>query len=90
MTLCGLSTCVYNADYFIPTCAGFFECAVVQFQVASLLRNLNFQEILWNRIGYFQLKGTCNDHLIQLADRFRADQKLKQIIKNIVQMPLKY
>jgi len=36
------------------------------------------------------LKGTYNDHLVQLPEQFRADQKLKHIIKGIVQMPLKH
>jgi len=40
----------------------------------------------WNRL--FQLEGTYNDHLVQLPDQFRADQKLKRVIKGIVQMPL--
>jgi len=34
------------------------------------------------------LLGTYNDHLVQLPNQFRADQKLKQIIKGIVQMSL--
>ena len=38
----------------------------------------------------FQLKGTYNNHLVQLPDHFRADQKLKHIVKGIVQMPLKH
>lgn len=35
----------------------------------------------------FPLEGTSNNHLMQLCDHFRADQKLKQITKSIVQMP---
>ena len=38
----------------------------------------------------FQLEGTYNDHLVQLPDQFRADQKLKYIIKGMVQMSLKH
>lgn len=38
--------------------------------------------------GIFQLEGTYNNHLIQLSEPFRADQKLKLILKAIVQMPL--
>ena len=29
-------------------------------------------------------------HLVQLPDHFRADQKLKHVLKGIVQMPLKH
>ena len=36
----------------------------------------------------FELEGTYNDHLVQLPDQFRADQKLKHV-KGILQMPLK-
>jgi len=43
--------------------------------------------IKWNRL--FELKGTYNDHLVQLPDQFRADQKLKHV-KGILQMPLKH
>ena len=42
------------------------------------------------RIEYFQLEGTYSDYLGQLPDHFRAHQKLKHIIKSIVQMPLKH
>lgn len=41
----------------------------------------------WNRL--FLLEGTYNDHLVQLPDPFRADQKFKHIIKSIDQMPPK-
>lgn len=34
----------------------------------------------------FQLEG--NNHLVQLPEQFGADQKLKHVIKGIVQMPL--
>lgn len=33
------------------------------------------------------LEGTSNNQLMQLSDHFRADQKLRQIIESIVQMP---
>jgi len=33
------------------------------------------------------VEETYNNHLVQLPDHFRADQKLKQF-KDIVQMPL--
>jgi len=36
------------------------------------------------------LKETYNDHLVQLPDQFRADLKLKHVVKGIVQMPLKH
>jgi len=36
------------------------------------------------------LEGTYNGHLVQLPDPFRADQKLKRVIKGIVQTPLKH
>jgi len=45
---------------------------------------MNYREE--NRI--FLLEGTDEDHLVQLPDQFRADQKLKDV-KGIVQMPLK-
>jgi len=35
-----------------------------------------------------ELEGTYNDYLVQLPDHFRADQKLKYVIKGIVQMLL--
>jgi len=31
-----------------------------------------------------------HDHLVQLPDHFRADQKLKHVMKGIVQIPLKH
>jgi len=37
-----------------------------------------------------QLEGTYYDHLVQLPDHFRADQKLKHVFKGVVQMPLKH
>lgn len=39
---------------------------------------------------YFHLKGTYNNHLAQLPDHFRAYHILKDVIKGLVQMPLKY
>jgi len=43
------------------------------------------------KIDYLsQLEGTYSDHLVQLPDQFRADQKLKHVIKGIVQMLLKH
>jgi len=36
------------------------------------------------------LEGTYNDHLVQLPDHFRAYRKFEQIMKGIVQMPLKW
>jgi len=36
------------------------------------------------------LEGTYNDHLVELPDHFRADQKLKHVIKGIGQMLLKH
>ena len=42
----------------------------------------------WN--GIVQLKGTYSDHLMELPDHFRADQKLKQGIKGVVQRSLKH
>jgi len=41
-----------------------------------------------NRIERFQLGVTYNDHLVRLPDYFKADQKLKQVIKGIVQISL--
>jgi len=38
----------------------------------------------------FQLEGTYNNHLVQPPDHSRADQKLKHVIKGIVQMPLEH
>lgn len=32
----------------------------------------------------FQLEGTYSDHLVQLPGHFRADQKLKPVVKGIV------
>jgi len=40
-------------------------------------------------IEYFLLEGTYSDHLVQLPDCFRAKQKLKDIIKGIIQITLK-
>ena len=37
-----------------------------------------------------ELEGTYNDHRVQLPDHFRADQKLKHVIKGVVQMPLQH
>jgi len=36
-----------------------------------------------------QLEGTHSDHLVQLPDHFRADEKSKHVIEGIVQMRLK-
>lgn len=44
--------------------------------------------IEYNRI--FQLEETYSNHLVQQPDDFRVDQKLKQITKGIVQMPLRH
>jgi len=41
----------------------------------------------WN--GTVLLEGTYNDHLAQLPDYFRTEQKLKYVTKGIVQTPLK-
>ena len=38
----------------------------------------------------FQLEGTYSDHLVQLPDQFRADQRLRHVIKGLAQMPLKH
>lgn len=43
-----------------------------------------------HRIGYLSWKGSTSNHSVQLSDHFRAYQKLKRIIKGVVQMPLKY
>jgi len=40
--------------------------------VAQILRE-------FYRIEYFQLEQSYNNHLVQLPDHFRADQKLKNI-----------
>lgn len=40
----------------------------------------------WNRT--LQLEGTSKDHLVQLVAYLRANQKLKHITEDIVQMPL--
>lgn len=37
-----------------------------------------------------QLGKTSNDHLVQLLDHYKADQKLKRDVKDIVQMPVKH
>ena len=47
----------------------------------------------WNgmeRNRRFWFKVTYEDHLVQLLDLFSADDKLKHIIEDIVQMPLKH
>ena len=36
------------------------------------------------------MEGTYKDHLVQLPDQFRADQKLKHAIKGVVQMSFKH
>jgi len=36
------------------------------------------------------MERTFNDHLVQLPDQFRADQKLKYVVKGIVQTSLKH
>lgn len=40
----------------------------------------------YNRL--FQLERTYNDHLVQLPGQFRADLKLKHVVKGVAQMPL--
>ena len=58
---------------------------------ADLLWGYEYEITSWtekNRI--IQLEGTYNNHLVQLPDHFRADQKLKHIIKGTAQMPLKH
>ena len=35
----------------------------------------------------FQLEGIYTDHLVQLPDQLRANQKLKHVITGFVQMP---
>ena len=40
--------------------------------------------------GIVHLEGTFKDHLVQLLDHFRANQKLMHIRKEIIQMPLEH
>jgi len=54
------------------------------------LSSVEVQLLEYNRMEYFQLEETYDDHLVQLPDHFRADQKLKHVIKGVVQMPLKH
>jgi len=35
--------------------------------------------VVKSRMEYFQLEGTFSDHLVQLPDHFRADQKFKHV-----------
>ena len=35
-------------------------------------------------------EGMFNNHLVQLPDHFKADEKLKHVVKGIVQMLLKH
>ena len=42
----------------------------------------------WNGIGVVQLEGTIKDHLVQLPDHFRANQKLKHAAEDFVQISL--
>lgn len=44
--------------------------------------------IEWNRIFY--LERTYNDHLVQLPNQFRADQKLKVVANGIFQKLLEH
>lgn len=47
----------------------------------------------WERIRQdlvVRLEGTYNDHLIQLSDQLKADQKLKHVFEGIVRLPLKH
>lgn len=37
-----------------------------------------------------QLEGTYNNHWIQLLGRLRSNQKLKHIIKSVIQMPFEH
>ena len=43
----------------------------------------------WNGIErrLFQLEETYKNHLVQLPDQFRPDQKSKHVVKGVVQMP---
>lgn len=59
------------------------EGSMTQMQIMASLVSLK-----QNRI--FQLEETYKNHLVQLPDHFRADQKLKEIIKAVVQMLLKH
>lgn len=36
------------------------------------------------------MEGAYSNHLAQLPDHFKADQKLQDVIKDILQMPLKH
>lgn len=38
----------------------------------------------------FQMERTYDSHQVQLPEQFRADQKLKHVVKYIVQMLLKH
>lgn len=41
-----------------------------------------------NRINYFKLDETYKVYLVQLPDQFRADQKLKPVVKMLSKCPL--
>lgn len=45
--------------------------------------------ITWNKKGAFQLERAWKDHLVQLIDQSKADQKLRHVVKSIAQIPLK-
>lgn len=42
------------------------------------------------KTDHFSGKGCVNYHPVQLPDHFRADQKVMDVIKIIVQMPIKH
>ena len=41
----------------------------------------------WDGMGW---DGIFKDHQVPLPDQFRADQKLKHVIKDIMQIPLDF
>lgn len=52
----------------------------------NITKCLNYLD--YNRL--FQLEVTYDNHLVQLPENFRAEQRFKLVIKGIVQMPFEH
>lgn len=86
-----------------PTLNAMHHTAATHTHLHSKLENGN-EEIVWlashmtqwicghkTQNSLFQLERTCSDHLVLLPPPcFRANQKLKHVVKCIFHMPLKY
>jgi len=68
-----------------------FKCSQkLKQEIIRSTTNNDSRKMLPSQNRIVQLNGTYKDHPVHLSDHFRADQKLKHVIKGIVLIPLKH